>query len=103
MSIESEEIKLNRYIEIIDYFESGVKDPKELEIWRDVQLIRLMEELKQDITIQNFVRNSIILLNALFEDHPLDTYNNQGRKTDKLSLADKDMYRLTLKRELIAF
>ncbi|MFX1273453.1 MAG: hypothetical protein ACFFBP_16605 [Promethearchaeota archaeon] len=96
-----QDTELTYYSEIIDFFESKETDPQQIEIWRSKQLIKLMDDLKNNRQSKQVIINSIIIINALLEEIPPDTLNSQGESIEHLTLDEKNIIRHELERELL--
>ena len=89
MTQDNNDMEIEYYAQIIEYFEEET-DPKELELWKYKKLIKLMEELKQTKQIQEKIKNTIIIMHALFDETETpDEYTSRGSQTAELSEADK--------------
>ena len=101
MAQDNNDLEIEYYAQIIEYFEEET-DPKELELWKYKKLIRLMEELKQSKQTQVTIKNTIIIMHALFDktESP-DEYTSRGSQTTELSDDDKELCRAHLKKELL--
>ena len=96
---ENDFIEIEQYVKIIEYFESE-EDPNSREIFRDMNLIHLMDELEQDKETQDVVKNSIIIMNALIDlDYPPDMYNMMGLSSEDLTDEQKAALKANLKAE----
>ena len=84
-----------------EYFEEET-DPEELELWKYKTLIKLMDDLKQAKHTQEMIKNSIIIMNALFDktDTP-DEFASRGTPATELSDMDKETCRAHLKKALL--
>ena len=93
--------EITQYAQIIEYFEDA-PDPEELELWKYKTLIKLMQELKQARDAQERIKNSILIINALFDktDTP-DEFSTRGIQTTELSSEDKEIFHAHLKKELL--
>lgn len=102
MGTQDQDAELRYYTEIMDFFETTDSDPEKLEIWRSMQLIKLMDDLAHNRKSAEVVINSIIIINALLEDFPDDTIYSRGEESfDKLSLSEKNQLKKELERELL--
>ncbi|MFX1397799.1 MAG: hypothetical protein ACFFAS_12245 [Promethearchaeota archaeon] len=99
MPEKESEFEIKHYVEIIQYFDSE-DDPINREMFRDVQLIELMNELKQDPEVQEVIKNSIVIINALVDkDAPSDLYNSTGNPREALSEEELEILKSNLKQE----
>ncbi len=99
MSEKENEFEIKHYVEIIQYFESQ-DDPVHREIFRDTQLIELMDELKQDPEVQEVIKNSIVIINALVDKNaPSDLYDSSGNPRESLSEEEIEILKLNLKQD----
>ena len=96
----SEEIELDCYLKIINYFQTKQDRREEIEIWKSKSIITLMKLL---IRTQNrtLVTNALILILSLSEDVPPDTYNNRGVSFNRISEKDKQTLIEDLKEEFL--
>ena len=98
-SKDLDDIEICTYVQIIEYFENEVNED-EREIFRDVKLIKLMDELKQDPTIQDVVKNSIVIMNAMMDEkNPPDTFNNIGRDINEISEEERNVLMQNLSKQ----
>ncbi|MFW9969443.1 MAG: hypothetical protein ACFFDF_04525 [Candidatus Odinarchaeota archaeon] len=97
----NDEIELDLYLKIIDYFQKEKLSREEIEIWKDKSIIELMKYLKHT---QNriFVTNALILILSLSENIPPDLYNSRGISINKISQEDKRSLIEDLKDEFLA-
>ena len=101
MTQDNDDIEIIHYAQIIEYFEEET-DPEELELWKYKTLIKLMDDLKQAKHTQEMIKNSIIIMNALFDktDTP-DEFTSRGTLATELSDMDKETCRAHLKKALL--
>ena len=101
MAQGNDDIEIIHYAQIIEYFEDAT-DPEELELWKYNTLIKLMDDLKQARHTQEMIKNSIIIMNALFDktDTP-DEFTSRGTPATDLSDIDKETCRAHLKKALL--
>jgi len=90
--------ELDFYTSILDYYQKPNQNREEIKIWVSQLIIKLMELLDNPIN-KNIVRNSLILLQSLFENHPPDIYNNRGVDVNQLSRSDKKLIISRLQKE----
>ena len=100
MPINSEEVELDYYIKIVEFFQSNNLDRNTIEIWRSKSLIELMKVLKRTKN-KEFVKNALIFIISLFEHIPPDLYSNRGINAEILNKKDKETYLSILKTEFI--
>jgi hypothetical protein len=100
INTKSDELEIDYYLEIIEYFQKEKVSKEEIEIWIDKSIIELMKYLKrtQDRTL---VANALILILSLFENIPPDTYNNRGVNINRISPIDKRSIIENLKNEFL--
>ena len=101
MTQNNHDTELNHYSEIIDFFETSHSDSHEIEIWRSRQLIKLMDDLKHGRQTRDVVINSIIIMNALLEEIPADTFNSRGEDLEDLPLEEKAFFKNELEKEFL--
>ncbi len=96
----SDELEMDYYLQIIEYFQKEKIKKEDIEIWIDQSIIELMKYLKlsQDRVL---VTNALILLLSLFENIPPDTYNNRGVDINGVSDLDKRSIIEKLKNEFL--
>ena len=93
---DKNDIELKYYVEIVQYFDVE-DDPDNREIFRDINLIDLMNELEQDSETKEFVKNSIVIMNVLIDkEAPPDTYYSIGHSQEQLSLEEQELLKSTL-------
>ncbi|MHA2281460.1 MAG: hypothetical protein ACXAC5_11450 [Promethearchaeota archaeon] len=85
---ENEDLELDCYLKILDYFKESKVNKEDTEIWKNQSFIELMKLLEQKKN-KNLVTNAIILILSLFEDIPPDTYNNRGVNINRISIEDR--------------
>ena len=101
MAQDNNDLEIEYYAQIIEYFEEET-DLKELELWKYKKLIQLMEELKQTKLPQEKIKNTIIIMHALFnKTEPPDEYTSRGSQTTELSDDDKKVCNEHLKKALL--
>ncbi|MFW9896616.1 MAG: hypothetical protein ACFFD7_12495 [Candidatus Thorarchaeota archaeon] len=83
-----EDLELDCYLKILDYFQKEKGNKENTEIWKDHTFIKLMKLLEQKKN-KELVTNAIILILSLFEDIPPDTYNNRGVDISRISHEDR--------------
>ncbi len=87
--------------EIMDYFIDENKDPIEIEIWTARKLIELMNELKNDENLKDIITKAIIILNALSQNNPSDTFTSLWDNTKSLTQEEWCDFNISLKKELL--
>ena len=100
ININSDELEIDYYLQILDYFQKEKISREEIEIWKDHSIIKLMKYLKRSHN-RVLVTNALILLLSLFENIPPDTYNNRGVDIDRISELDKRSIIENLKNEFL--
>jgi len=100
ININSDDLELECYLKIIDYFQKEKISREEIEIWKSQSIIELMKYLEHTHN-RALVTNALILLLSLFEDIPPDTYNNRGVNINRLSKRDKSSMIEDLKEEFL--
>jgi len=100
ININSENLEMECYLKIIDFFQKEKISQEETEIWKSKSIIELMKYLKRTHN-RPLVANALILLLSLFEDIPPDTYNNRGVNINRMSEKDKRSMIENLKDEFL--
>ena len=100
MSNNRDNYELDYYLSIIDFFQNQNKIKETTEIWKNKSFIELMNVLKRT-SKKEFVTNAIILILSLFDEMPVDMYNNKGIKVNSLTNGDKQSYVNILRSEFI--
>jgi len=101
MAQGKDDMEIRHYAQIIEYLEEE-SDPDELELWKCKTLIKLMEDLKQATQTQEMIKNSLIIMNALFDESgSVDEFTSRGTHSTELSTEDKEIYHAHLKKELL--
>ena len=85
---DNEDLELDCYMQILDYFQKGRVNKENTEIWKDQSFIELMKLLEKKENRQ-LVTNALILILSLFEDMPPDTYNNRGVNINRISIEER--------------
>ena len=96
----SDDLELDCYLKIIEYFQKERFDRETTEIWKNQSLIELMNLLERTKN-RTLVTNAIILILTLFEDLPPDIYNNRGVHVNRISDRDKKSLIEELKDEFL--
>ena len=100
MSNNRDNYELDYYLSIIDFFQNQNTIKETTEIWKNKSYIELMNVLKRT-SKKEFVTNAIILILSLFDEMPVDMYNNKGIKVNSLTNGDKQSYVNILRSEFI--
>ena len=100
MSFPDDEYEMDFYLRILDVYQNKQLDKVALEIWKDRSYIELMQVLKRTNN-KNLVKNAIILLLSLFEELPIDLYDNYGINTKKLKKDEKKVFISKMKSEFL--
>jgi len=96
----NELLELNGYLRIIDNFQEEEINDKANEIWKYQSYIELVNTFKRTQN-RNLFSNKIILMLALFEDLPPDTFHTFGENIDQLTKKDKNIVIDILKNEFL--
>ena len=94
----NDDLEMYYYTKILDFYQSQEYDKDSVDIWKSKSYIELMQVLKRTNN-KNLVKNAIILILSLFEDTPLDIYDNSGLSVGELKQEDKKSYISHLKTE----
>lgn len=100
INTHSDELELDLYLKIIDYFQKEKVTREEIEIWKNKSIIELMKFLERSQN-RTLVTNALILILSLFEDIPPDIYNNRGVNINRISQKDKRFLIEDLKEEFL--
>ena len=100
ININSDELEIDYYIQIIEYFQKEKVSKEEIEIWMNRSIIELMKYLKRTQN-RTLVTNALILILSLFENNPTDIYNNRGFDINRISEIDKKSIIENLKNEFL--
>jgi len=100
ININSDDLELECYSKIIDFFQKEKTSQEETVIWKSQSIIELMNYLERTHN-RTLVTNALILLLSLFEDIPPDTYNNRGVNINRLSEREKRSLMEDLKEEFL--
>ena len=92
--------ELNSYLRIIDNFHEERINDKAIEIWKYKSYVELVNTFKRTQN-RNLFSNKIILMLALFEDFPPDTFHTLGENLDQLSKMDKNIVNNILRNEFL--
>jgi len=96
----SEELELDCYLRIIEYFQKEKVSKQETEIWKSQSIIELMKLLDKAKN-KMFVTNALILMLTLLEDVPPDIYNNRGVNINRISRKDRECLIADLREEFL--
>lgn len=100
MSNANDELELEYYTKIINFFKSQPSNKESIEIWKSKSFIELMKVLERTQN-RGLVQNAIILIISLFEQLPPDLYTNRGINADFINKKDKKSYLSVLKSEFM--
>jgi hypothetical protein len=100
MSVTDDEFEMDFYLRIIEVYQNKQLDKVALEIWKDRSYIELMQVLKRTHN-KNLVKNAIILILSLFEELPIDLYDNYGINTKDLKKEQKKNFIAEMKSEFL--
>lgn len=100
MSNTNNDLEIECYTKIIDFFKSQPSNKEAIEIWKNKSLIELMKVLERTKN-KELVQNAIIMLISLFEQLPPDLYNNRGINTNSINEKQKKAYLELLKSEFL--
>ena len=92
--------EMDYYSDIIEFFQNPNVNNETIEIWKDKSLIELMKVLERT-SRKEFVKNAILLILSLFDEHPPDIYTSRGTNVNSLDNREKKSYMSVLKREFI--
>ena len=88
------------YSSIIEFSQNQNVNEEAVELWKNKSFIELMKVLERN-SRKEFVKNAILLILSLFEEHPPDMYSSLGKNVDSLNNGDKNSYISLLKTEFI--
>jgi hypothetical protein len=100
MSVTDDEFEMDFYLRILEVYQNKQLDKVALEIWKDRSYIELMQVLKRTHN-KNLVKNAIILILSLFEELPIDLYDNYGINTKDLKKEQKKNFIAEMKSEFL--
>ena len=92
--------ELNCYSKILEcYRENQSKDKISNELYKNKSIIKVIKnsQCRNDL---NFVKNALILILSLYDDHPADVYTDFGNDIKNGTQSDKKKLLSQLKREL---
>jgi len=92
--------ELDYYSDIIEFFQNPNVNKETIEIWKDKSLIELMKVLERT-SRKEFVKNAILVILSLFDEHPPDIYTSRGTNVNSLDNGEKGSYLSVLKTEFI--
>ncbi len=87
------------YSNIIEIFQNPNLNKETIELWKNKSFIELMKVLERKTSRKEFVKNAILLILSLFEDHPPDIYTSRGMNVNSLDNGEKKSYISLLKTE----
>jgi len=87
------------YSNIIKFFQNPNVSKETIEIWKNKSFIELMKVLERKTSRKEFVKNAILLILSLFEEHPPDIYTSRGTNVNSLDNGEKKSYISLLKTE----
>ncbi len=96
----NDDLELNCYLDIIEYFKENQINNEEREIWKNHSLIELMRFFDRTRN-RELVSNAIILMLSLGEDKPIDIYSDRGVNIDQIADNDKKLLIKKLKDEFL--
>ena len=88
------------YSSIIEFFQNPNANKETIEIWKDKSIIELMKVLERT-NRKEFVKNAIVVILSLFEEHPPDIYTSRGTNVNSLDNGEKKSYLSILKTEFM--
>ena len=100
INTNGDELELDFYLKIIDYFQKEKVDKEKTVIWKNKSITNLMKYLERTQN-RTLVTNALILILSLFEDIPPDIYNNRGVNFNRISERDKRFLIEELKEEFL--
>ena len=100
INANGDELELDFYLKIIDYFQKEKVDKEQTVIWKNKSILNLMKYLERTQN-RTLVTNALILILSLFEDIPPDIYNNRGVNLNRISERDKRFLIEDLKEEFL--
>ncbi len=92
--------ELNCYSKILEcYRENQSKDRVNNELYKNKSIIKVIKnsQCRNDL---NFVKNALILILSLYDDHPADVYSDFGNDIKQCTQSDKMTLLSQLKKEL---
>ena len=95
-----ENSELDYYSDIIEFFQNPNANKETIELWKDKSFIELMKVLERT-SRKEFVKNAILLILSLFDEHPPDIYTSRGTNVNYLDNGEKSSYMSVLKTEFI--
>ena len=99
-SNKCENSELDYYSDIIEFFQNPNANKETIELWKDKSFIELMKVLERT-SRKEFVKNAILLILSLFDEHPPDIYTSRGTNVNSLDNGEKMSYMSVLKTEFI--
>ncbi|MFX1276211.1 MAG: hypothetical protein ACFFBP_04585 [Promethearchaeota archaeon] len=89
------------YSKIIDcYLENRNKENIDKELFKSRSIIKIIKQsqCRNDL---NFIKNALILILSLYDDHPADVYSNFGNDIKQCNQLEKKIILSRLKKEII--
>ncbi len=93
--------ELNCYAKILDCYKENLnKDRITSEISKNKSIIKIINvsQCRNDL---NFVKNALLLVLSLYDDHPADIYSNYGNDIKECNPSQKKTLLSQLKKELL--
>jgi len=87
------------YSSIIEFFQNPSANKESIELWKNNSFIELMKVLERKTSRKEFVKNAIVLILSLFDEHPPDIYTSRGTNVKSLNNGEKRSYISLLKTE----
>ena len=88
------------YSSIIEFSQNQNVNEEAVELWKNKSFIELMKVLERN-SRKEFVKNAILLILSLFDEHPPDIYTSRGTNVNSLDNGEKKSYMSVLKMEFI--
>ncbi|MBN1802018.1 MAG: hypothetical protein JW891_10955 [Candidatus Lokiarchaeota archaeon] len=95
--------ELRCFDEIMEYFHNEDRNSIEVDIWMARKIIELMNDLKRDDNLKDIITNAIIVLNALSQNIPSDTFTSIWDDQINLTKEERNDLNISLKKELLIF
>ena len=83
--------ELDYYSNIIEFFQNPNTNKETIELWKDKSFIELMKVLERT-SRKEFVKNAILVILSLFDEHPPDIYTSRGTNVNSLDHGEKKSY-----------
>lgn len=100
MSTTNNDLEIEYYTKILNFFKNQPSTEEAVEIWKNKSLIELMKVLERTEN-KELAKNAIIILISLFERMPPDLYNNRGKNANLIDKKDKELYLKLMKSEFL--